>query len=99
MCESLPDERTWEGLLSANLPIFSAGLIEADVRQAWSLYRQAALIESQLRRQVAQDVQLSYQDIMAAQERVAELLLDPSKPKAALERAFAAHRELIRDGE
>ena len=35
---------------------------------------------------------------VADQERVAELLLGPTEPKAALKRAFDAHRELIRDG-
>ena len=37
-------------------PIFSAGIIEADVRNAWSRLRQAALYESYLRRQVLRDV-------------------------------------------
>lgn len=71
--ESFPDERTWDGLLRANLPIFSAGLIEADVREAWSFYRQAALVESLLRREVAQQVQLAYQDVRANEDRIAEL--------------------------
>jgi outer membrane protein len=71
--ESFPDDRTWEGVLRANLPIFSAGLIEADVREAWSLYRQAGLSESLLRRQVTQDVQLAFQDLRANDERIAEL--------------------------
>ena len=43
----------------------------------------------------AQIVRLS----MADQERVADLLLGSSEPKAALRRAFEAHRELIRDSE
>jgi uncharacterized protein (DUF1778 family) len=34
---------------------------------------------------------------LADQERVAELLLHPPAPTPALERAFAAHRELIRE--
>jgi uncharacterized protein (DUF1778 family) len=34
---------------------------------------------------------------LAAQERVADLLLNPPLPTPALERAFAAHRELIRE--
>ncbi len=32
---------------------------------------------------------------LAAQERIAELLLDPPPPGAALARAFEAHRDLI----
>lgn len=36
---------------------------------------------------------------VADQERVADLLLVPSEPKAGLKRAFDAHRALIRDSE
>ena len=36
---------------------------------------------------------------VAEQERVAELLFNPPKPKAALNRAFEAHRELVRGAE
>ena len=36
---------------------------------------------------------------VAEQERVAELLFNPPKPKAALKRAFEAHRELVRGTE
>ncbi len=35
----------WNGLISLNLPIFTAGLIHADVREAWSQYRQTVLFE------------------------------------------------------
>jgi len=31
----------WESLLSFNVPVYTGGLIEADVRQAWSQYRVA----------------------------------------------------------
>lgn len=71
--ESFPDERRWDALLSANLPIFSAGLIQADVREAWSLFRQAGMTESLLRRQVMQEVQLAYQDLLTTDQRIAEL--------------------------
>jgi len=41
----------------------------------------------------AQIIRLSLTD----QERIADLLAHPSEPKAALKRAFAAHRELIQE--
>lgn len=85
--ESVPDERTWEGVLRANLPIFSAGLIEADVREAWSLYRQAALAESLLRRQVAQEVQLAFQDLRASDERIDELQVQVRAAQQAFNQA------------
>jgi outer membrane protein len=85
--ESFPDDRTWEGLLRANLPIFSAGLIEADVRQAWSFYRQAGLAESLTRRQVAQDVQLAWQDLTANEQRIAELQVQLQAAQQAFNQA------------
>ena len=39
--ETAPTERDLTGLLSANLPLFAAGRIRADVRSAWSFFRQA----------------------------------------------------------
>lgn len=41
----------------------------------------------------AQIIRLS----LADQEQVAEMLLNPPMPNAALERAFQAHRDLIRE--
>src|SRR4029077_4365587 len=55
--DTFPTTIEWAGLLPANLPIFTAGLIQQDVRLAWSQLRQAGLQESQLRRQVGQDVE------------------------------------------
>lgn len=85
--ESFPDERMWDALLVANLPIFSAGLIEADVRQAWSRFRQAGMSESLLRRQVAQDVQLAYQDLVSAGSRIDELIVQVAAAQQAFNQA------------
>ena len=71
--EYYSDASKWNALLSANLPIFSAGIIEADVRNAWSHLRQAALNESYTRRQVLNQVQTVYEDLTTAQRRVYEL--------------------------
>jgi outer membrane protein TolC len=71
--ETIPDDRKWEALLRANLPIFSAGIIEADVRNAWSVFRQAQLSESRLRRQVRQDVETAYENLNDSTHRLAEL--------------------------
>ena len=70
--ESTPSDRDWEGLLRANIPLFSAGLIEADVRTAWSEFRQASLNESLTRRRVVQDVDVARQDFVATARRLAE---------------------------
>ena len=57
--------------MSANVPIFSALTIEADVRGAWSQYRQAGLNQSQADRQVADDVNQNYRNLMNSREKIA----------------------------
>lgn len=68
--EYFADASKWSALLSVNLPIFSAGRIEADVREAWSRLRQAALQESYLRRQALNDVRTAFQNVETADQRV-----------------------------
>jgi outer membrane protein len=77
----------WSGVLSANIPIFSAGQIEADVRSAWSFLRTAKLGESQTRKQVVQDVQISYHDIFASRERLHVLKVQLDAAAEALRQA------------
>jgi len=74
----------WTAAISANVPIFSAGLIEVDVREAWSIFRQAELTESQLRRQIIQDVEVAHQNVLASRERLAELDVQTKAADAAL---------------
>ncbi|MCY2929303.1 MAG: TolC family protein [Planctomycetota bacterium] len=64
--ESFPPQSRWMSLLEVNVPVFSAGLIEADVRTAWSRLRQAGLNESLVRRQVLEEVRLSHENLSAA---------------------------------
>lgn len=71
--EYFSDASKWNAVLSANIPLFSAGRINADVRTAWSRLRQAALIESDARRSILRDVQNSYQNLLTAERRIAEL--------------------------
>ena len=68
-------------------PLFSAGIIDADVRAAWSQYRQAVLEQSLLRRQVAQDVQLAYQNLAASEKRIAELEVQVAAAQQAFNQA------------
>ncbi|MGD1276421.1 MAG: TolC family protein [Tepidisphaeraceae bacterium] len=65
----------WDAILMGNLPIFSAGVIEADVRTAWSRLRQAALQQAMLRRQIDQDVQTAYDNLVTADKKLADLAL------------------------
>ena len=67
------DASKWDAILIANLPIFSAGIIEADVRDAWSKLRQAALYQSELLRQIDRDVQVAYDNLLTAQQELTSL--------------------------
>jgi outer membrane protein TolC len=71
--ESTPTARSWDAALRANLPIFSAGLIEADVRDAWSLLRQAILARNFTTRSVRADVEQAYAGFAASTQRLALL--------------------------
>lgn len=82
--ESPPDDRAWDGLLVANVPIFAAGRIHADVRDAWSFFREAMLLRSRLRRVVRQELETAHNELAAAEARLAELQVQ----LAAAEEAF-----------
>ena len=89
--ESSPSDRVWESLLVANMPLFSAGRIEADVRQAWSQFRQAALFESLLRRQIIRDVDTAYENVQDAEERLAELDVQVTAARQAVQQAEGSY--------
>lgn len=63
----------WSTLLSFNVPIYTGGLINAEVRQAWSEYRSAALTQSQLQREIDQNVRIAYVNLDLAHRELAEL--------------------------
>src|SRR6185369_9403845 len=90
--ESAPADSEWAALLSASLPIFSAGLIEADVRDAWSQLRQAKYGDSLLRRQVTQDVRVAYFDYAASRNRLDELKTQVDAAQQALAQAEDEYR-------
>ena len=71
--ENFSDASKWNTLLQVNLPIFSAGVIEADVRTAWSKLRQAALDQSLLHRQIEQEVRQDYQNYITSNDKLREL--------------------------
>ncbi|HEV8290480.1 MAG TPA: TolC family protein [Tepidisphaeraceae bacterium] len=90
--ESLPSESRWNEILSANLPIFSGGILEADLRLAWSLLRQAKLAESLTERQVLQDVRIAYENLLASQDRLRELQVQLKAAEEALTQAEQSWR-------
>ena len=90
--ENFDDASKWTAVLNANLPIFTAGLIRADVREAWSALRQAALLESITRRQVMQDVQIAYQNVLASRARLTDQRTQVDAARDALNQAEASYR-------
>ena len=71
--QSPPLGSVWSLALTGLQPIFSAGLIEADVRTAWSRFRQAQLNESLVERQIAEDVQIAYENLETSHKRIEQL--------------------------
>lgn len=90
--DSLPDDRDWTGLLVANIPIFSGGRIQADVREAWSRFRQTVLLYSLLRRQIRQDVEVSLENVRTSILRMAELKEQVRAAQEALRQAESAYK-------
>jgi outer membrane protein TolC len=71
--EDFANASKWNGILSANLPLFTGGAIHQDVRDAWSKLRQAALFESYLRRGIEQGVRTAYDNVLTSAVVLAEL--------------------------
>ncbi len=90
--ESVPDARTWEGLLSVSFPIFSGGRIDADVRTAWSFLREAQLVEAQARRSVSREIDQSIRNLKASHDRIAELQVQLQAATDAFTQADASYK-------
>lgn len=71
--DSLPTERDWTGLLSLYLPLFTGGRIAADVREAWSQFRQEVSRYSLLRRSIAHDLAQALDRLATLEQRLDEL--------------------------
>jgi len=89
--DTVPTEREWTGLLTLNLPLFTAGRIEADVRAAWSAFRQDVLRYSLTRRGVQRDVEVTQSDLVVTGERIIELGNQIRAAEESLRQAEAAY--------
>lgn len=90
--ESPPSARDWEALIRANIPIFAAGRIRADVREAWSFHRQALLLGSVLGREIEGDVRQAHAAVTASDLRLAEAQVQLSAAQASLRQAEESYR-------
>jgi outer membrane protein TolC len=88
--ESFPDDVDWTGLIQLNLPIFSAGLVHADVRTAYSRLRQAHLDQSGLRRVVLRQLRTATQDLDADRLQIDQLNIGLEAAREAMRQADAA---------
>ena len=63
----------WSSAIRANLPIFTAGQIEADIRTAWSQFRQLNDSLSLLSRQIQRDIKQAYQNLRTSHQKLMDL--------------------------
>lgn len=89
--ESAPDQRLWQGYLEARLPVFSFGRIHADVREAWSFYREALLVRRQLHRQVAREVTVAHLELSTSEERLQQSIVQWQAVREAMRQAEQAY--------
>ncbi|MCC6678511.1 MAG: TolC family protein [Phycisphaerales bacterium] len=90
--DTSPTDLDLSGLISINLPIFSAGRIEADVRRSWSVFRETVLNYSLTRRRIRLNVESAIADLSASQKRVDELRIQVTAAQEALRQAEAGYQ-------
>lgn len=81
--QTWPDDSHFAGLVQLNLPIFDAGRIHADVRTAWSQFRQNLDAESLLNKQVAQQVETALIDFNTSVRQITDLTTEVGAAEAA----------------
>ena len=90
--ESFPEDVDWTGLLAVRIPIFSAGLVHADVRTAYSRLRQANFSDSLLRRRIVKELRSAREDLIDTDRRIKEINIQISAAKDAARQVDAAYR-------
>ena len=91
--ESFPSDSWWSAMVTANMPIFEAGIIHANVRSALSELRQAGLAERQLARRIAEQVAIARDNYLSSRQRLHDLGRELDAAQRAYEQAehsFAA---------
>ncbi|HEX4123467.1 MAG TPA: TolC family protein [Tepidisphaeraceae bacterium] len=82
--ETVPSNIEWAGIFTANVPIFTGGLLYQNLRQAWSEFRQAWLQESYTSRQVREQVQQAYENVTSEARQLPDLRLEVASAQEAL---------------
>lgn len=78
-------------LIEIRLPLFSAGRIEADVRESWSRFRERVLTYRSRTREVRRDVETAYIRLQESLRLEAELRTQVRVARQALELAEASY--------
>ncbi len=90
--ESLPAARSWDALLTVNIPIFTGGAIHQEVRFAWSNFRQALLARSAITRRIRSEIETSYADVMSSRDRINQLKVQADAAQDVLNQAEQSYR-------
>ncbi len=88
--QTFPDDVDWSSLIQVNIPIFSAGLIHADIRTAYSRLRQARLAESYARRQVLKDLRTAVENLRRDDLQIDQLGIQANAAKEGMRQTEAA---------
>jgi outer membrane protein len=83
----------WNIVLALSQPLYDAGVINADVRNAWSLFREAALTQIQLKRQIDQQIETAYVNLQLARQQLKELEVEVKAAKDAYDNALAQYQQ------
>lgn len=79
-------------MIEVRFPVFSAGRIEAEVRSAWSVFRQAVLEYRLRERECRRDIETASVQLRASLDRVIELRTQVRVAKQALALAEASYQ-------
>lgn len=88
--DTFPNDVDWTSLLKINLPLFSAGLIHADVRTAYSRLRQAKLAEDYIRRQVLKELRVAVENLRSDDKQIVQLTVQVKAARQGTRQAEAA---------
>jgi outer membrane protein TolC len=88
--ESFPSDVDWTSTIRINVPIFSAGLIHADVRTAYSRLRQARLAEMHIQRLVSKELQVALENLHGDHQQIDQLAVQVRAAQDGLTQADAA---------
>jgi outer membrane protein len=87
--ETFPTDLNWGSIVQINVPLFSAGLIHADVRTAYSRLRQAQLYENNIRRQVLKDIRIAVENLQSDDQQIRQLVIQVQAARNGTDQAKA----------